>query len=319
MRKTTDGRFVDKRVIIDKKLLRKILYKTKIEKRWSWTEFARRLGLSAHSLMFDWLQKDSTIPLNILLKIINFNKFISKEELMNKIKIIEPFWGQKSAKGKPKAKEISIPDKNSEELAEFYGIMLGDGCLFSDLKGLSITADRILEQDYFTKYLYNLIHNLFNLYPKFYLSKDSRAIRCILYSKNAVEYLSNLGFPIGFKKDLHIPNFISQNRACLIKCLRGLMDTDGCLSSHPHSKIMIHLSITSKTLRRGVADALTALQIKPGVFNKGIMLYSKNAIKFCDTIGFSNKKNILKYRLFLKEGKVPKSKQVESFIRLEKF
>jgi hypothetical protein len=93
------------------------------------------------------------------------------------------------------------------------------------------------------------------------------------------------------------------------------MDTDGSLSAHPHSKIMIHLSITSKTLKEDVANALTSLQITPGIFGKGIMLYSKNAIRFCEVVGFSNLKNNIKYDFFLKNGMVPRSKQVEDFIR----
>ena len=218
MKKTVDGRIIDKRVIIDKKLLKSILLDIKIKNKISWKEFAKKLSVSEHTLMHDWLQKDNTIPLNVLYSIISLDKSLSKEKIMNNVKIIEPFWGQKFANGKSKAKEINLPDKNSEYLAEFYGIMLGDGCLFSDLKGLSITADRILEDDYFHRYLFQLIYKLFNIYPKIYLSKDSRAMRCVLYSKNVIKYMSELGFPIGFKKDLHIPDFIFQNKASLFKC-----------------------------------------------------------------------------------------------------
>jgi hypothetical protein len=130
-----------------------------------------------------------------------------------------------------------------------------------------------------------------------------------------VNYLAELGFQIGFKKNLRIPDFIKNNKINLAKCIRGIMDTDGSLSNHPHSKIMIHLSITSKTLREDVSKGLNKLGINHGKFNKGIMLYSKNAIKFHDVIGFSNLKNIIKYDKFLETGKVPKSKEVEIFIR----
>ena len=74
------------------------------------------------------------------------------------------------------------------------------------------------------------------------------------------------------------------------------------------------MSITSQTLREDVANALTELEIKPGVFNKGIMLYSKNAIKFCETVGFSNLKNKIKYREFKKTGRVPKTKETEMLL-----
>jgi len=314
MKRTTDGRIIDKRVIIDKKLLKEILLQIKIKKQLSWKKLANTLNISEQTLSHDWLMKNSTIPCNLFEKILNMNNEVNKSEIISKIKIVKPFWGQKMVNGKEKAKKIDIPDKNSENFAEFYGVMLGDGCLFSDRKGLSITADRILESDYFRNYLNKLIYRLFGIYPKFYLARDTRAMRCVLYSKNVVEYLSEISFPIGIKKDLYIPQFIVKNRKNLVKCLRGLMDTDGSLSAHPHSKIMIHMSITSKTLREDVADALKTIQIKPGVFNKGIMLYSQNAIRFCEVVGFSNLKNKLKYLEFKKTNRIPRSKEVERML-----
>jgi hypothetical protein len=315
MERTSDGRILDKRVIINKKILKQILLNIKLKKQLSWKSFAIQLGVCEQTLSHDWLTKESTIPLELFEKVIKMDEEMDKSKIIKNIKIIEPFWGQKIINGKDKSKNIKIPDKNSEDLAEFYGIMLGDGCLFSDLKALAITADQILENDYFRNYLDKLIYNLFKLHPKFYPDKNTRAIRCVLYSKNVVKYLSDLNFPIGTKKDLHLPDFITKNKKSLTRCLRGLMDTDGSLSAHPHSKIMIHLSITSKTLREEVANSLIGLGIKPGVFNKGIMLYSKNAIKFCEIMGFSNLKNKIKYREFKKTGKVPKTKETEKLLK----
>jgi hypothetical protein len=317
MKRTRDGRIIEKRVVIDKELLRKLLLEIKIKKSSNWIMVAKKFGVSTQTLRHEWLKKDATIPLTVFKRILSILQKDNDKNLLDKVKILEPFWGQKIEGGRDKSKKINIPDRSSEELAEFYGILLGDGCLFSDLKGLSITADKILEYDYFTKYLNNLLYHLFGLHPKFYFDRNTRTIRCVLYSKNAVKYLSELGFPIGFKKNLIIPKFIYKNKKNLLRCLRGLMDTDGSLSAHPHSKIMIHLSITSDSLRKDVAQALIDFEIKPGLFNKGIMLYGKNAIKFCDIVGFSNLKNILKYKNFNEVGRVPKTKEVESFIRLE--
>ncbi len=311
MKRTVDGRIIGKRVIIAKKLLKKILLDIKISNHFSWKKFANLLGVSEQTLRHEWLKDKSTVPYELFRKVLSMDRKINQKKIMNKIKFIEPFWGQKLAGGENKSKKINFPNKSRADFAEFYGIMLGDGCLFSDLKGLSITADRILEKDYFSKHVSHLIERLFGLTPKFYLTKGTRTIRCVLYSKNVVEYLAKLGFPIGTKKDLHIPLFIKKNKKCLLKCLRGIMDTDGSLSSHPHSKIMIHLSITSKTLREDVAVALKEIQIKPGVFSKGIMLYGQNAIKFCNKIGFSNLKNKVKYNFFLKEDVVPRSQYTE--------
>jgi DNA-binding Xre family transcriptional regulator len=315
MKRTSDGRAIDKRVLIDKQVLREILVSLKLEQKISWKKLAKQLGFSEQSVSHDWLVEGSTIPLQVLKKLLRMDKRKKYKNLLENAIIIPPFLGQKFSHGKEKAKKIKIPKRDGFELSEFYGIMLGDGCLFSNLKGLSITGDKILEEDYFKIYLNELIYNLFGLYPKFYISNKKRVIRCVLYSKNVVRYFSELGFPIGFKRKLKIPPFIKNNKDCLKYCLRGLMDTDGSLSAHPHSKIMIHLSITSEKLRKDVSLALQDLQIKPSIFNKGIMIYSKNAIKFCEIIGFSNLKNNLKYKMFKKTGRVPKSNEIEMFIR----
>jgi hypothetical protein len=56
--------------------------------------------------------------------------------------------------------------------------------------------------------------------------------------------------------------------------------------------------------------------MKVGFFNKGIMIYGANKIReFREKIGFSNLKNNLKYDFFVKNGRVPASKEVEMFIR----
>lgn len=94
------------------------------------------------------------------------------------------------------------------------------------------------------------------------------------------------------------------------------MDTDGCLSAHPHSKIMIHLSITISSLRKSVLKGLQTLDIQGGEFNKGIMIYGEKKVKsFREIVGFSNYKNGYKYETFFKTGKVPSSSEVETFIR----
>jgi hypothetical protein len=79
---------------------------------------------------------------------------------------------------------------------------------------------------------------------------------------------------------------------------------------------MIHISVTIKSLRDSVAFGLEQLGVVPGVFEKGIMIYGYEKIKkFKEIIGFSNFKNDYKYQKFQETGKVPKSEEVEIFIR----
>lgn len=316
MNKTRDGRFIDKRVSINSDLLKQIIIKTKENKKLTWKEFGLKLGVSEQTVRHDWINKGNTIPFSIFHKIIKMSN--EKFNILNKIKVKEPFWGQKLKNGLIKTKKIKFPDINTEEFAEFYGIMLGDGCVFSNMYGLAISADKILEHNYFNKYIKNLIYTLFGVYPSFYYSKKVRSMNCFLYSKLAAEFMAEVGFPIGKKNKgrLVIPNFIFKDNTRLAKCMRGLMDTDGSLSSHPNSKIMIHLSIPNKDLRSSVMKGLKQLNINGGEFNKGIMIYGRDKIKdFYKKIGFSNKKNIIKYEKFIETAKVPSTKEVEIFIR----
>jgi transcriptional regulator with XRE-family HTH domain len=314
MIKTKDGRFIEKRVVIDRDRLSEIISEIKEKKNYTWNQFGKELGVSPQMIRHDWQKAVHTVPISIFKKLEQlFGKSLS---LTTKIK--KPFWGQRLKNGRPKFKRVLLPDKNDMRFAEFYGIMLGDGCIFTNMKGLSISGDKILDKDFLFVYIKNLINYLFSVNPSYNISKMNRSVTCVLYSKKITKYLVGLGFPKGKKclNDLKIPRFILDNDNKLRYCIRGIMDTDGSLCPHPHSKIMIHLSITNNSLRKSVFEGLKRLGINGGEFNKGIMIYGKDKIKlFHDKVGFSNKKNLIKYDLFRKNGKVPKSREIESFIR----
>ena len=314
MKRTTDGRFVEERIIVNKNVLRSLMNSVKKKNKFTWKELGKNLGVSPQTVQHDWFRDNRTLPLSIFKKLI----LLSEKNKNYNFKSIGPFWGQKLIKGKPKLKEVNLPDKKETDFAEFYGILLGDGCIMSDLKGFSITGDKYLDYNYYIYYLNNLIKRLFKAQPKIYLDKKKRVIRCIFYSKKVIQYLVNAGFPVGIKynKNLEIPSYIFKNKKSLATCIRGIMDTDGSLSAHPNVKIMIHLSITIDSLRKSVHKGLISLGIKGGIFNKGIMIYGIEKIdKFHKTIGFSNFKNKYKYGQFKKTGKVPSSKAVEMFIK----
>lgn len=314
MNKTNDGRFIEKRVKINGKLLKKIILDIKSEKKYTWGQFSRRLRIGEHTLRVDWLKKDRTIPLSVFKNLISLHKDISFEKLKDKIHFLDPFWGQKIGKKNSK-KKISFPNINSEEFAEFYGILLGDGCIYSNMNGFCITGHKILEKDYYKNYLKKLIENLFSESPKFSISKKSKGIRCYLYSKQISSFLVNLGFPKGKKVNLTIPSFFKDEKL-IVSCIRGLFDTDGSVSGHPGAKVMIHLSLPQDSLRLSVANSLQILKIKFSKSTQSIFIYGKqNVGNFFAIIGSSNLKNLYKYDLFIKTGKVPSSVKIESFLR----
>jgi len=139
-------------------------------------------------------------------------------------------------------RKIRLPRRLNEELAEFIGIMLGDGHLrFSrviDKRGYKITKSDIIisgnkkekeYHDYITK-LFNLIFNL-NLYYK--QDTAPNAILLLAHSKGIVQYLNLIcEVPLNRKAEIIKIPWIIKNADKSIKAafLRGLADTDFTLT-----------------------------------------------------------------------------------------
>lgn len=240
-----------------------------------------------------------------------------------KIKVTKPFWGQEKGGNSTKEKLnklITIPDINTPKFAEFYGIMLGDGCIYSNLNGFCIAGDSVLDKAFHENHIKKLIFELFNIKPKVYYSKQSRSIRCNVYSRKICRFLIEQGFPAGKKKfgNLEIPSFILKNENLIKSCIRGLNDTDGTVCQHPHSKIMLQISMTVPSLLNSCKKAFNKLNFDVGFYNKGVNLYGKEKIRrYFEAIGSSNPKHLIKYKIFLKTGKFPSKQEIESFLRNE--
>jgi hypothetical protein len=319
MNRTRDGRFLDKRVLMNKDILKDIILDVKQSNNFTIEGLSKILGVGSQMVGHDWLIEGRTIPLTKLKILLRKSKNFKFSDMKNDITLMDNlYWGQKLNK---KEKKVIIPSINSKDFCEFYGIMLGDGCITSDMKSFVITGDKILEKPYYEDYLFKLISKLFGFPPKIIYSKDSRVARSIFYSKKICSFLASIGFPVGLKSkgNMSFPKFIKTSNENLASCIRGIMDTDGSLSSHPNVKIMIHFSITNKALRKSVLNGLNTLGIRGGEFNKGIMIYGSDKLnQFHKEIGFSNYKNIVKYNHFKTNGRVPSSREVETFIRAKK-
>ena len=316
MNRTSDGRFIDDRVRISKNRIQKILKDCKTEHNFTWFEFAERLNISEHTLRNDWSKKGNTVPLSIFKEIIKLHPSLGWSDIKNEIKIFKPFWGQKVGKSKY---TINLPLTNSASFSEFYGIMLGDGCIYSNLRGFCISSDSLTDADYTRNYVSKLIVKLFGIEPKIYISNQTRSIRCVVYNKKICKFLVKIGFPVGKKinsKKLTIPQIFFKDKKLLISCIRGLQDTDGTICPHPHTKIMLQTTILNKQLLKSCINAYEKLNMPFGYYNKGINIYGKKKLEqYFSLIGSSNLKHILKYRKFITNGYVPNQKETETFLR----
>lgn len=119
----------------------------------------------------------------------------------------------------------------SKELAEFIGIMLGDGGM---TKGqITIYLSSITDKEY-SKYVTDLIKKLFDLKASINEVKKSHVLRIGLSGINVVKYLVQKGLKIGNKVRLQVgvPDWIWKKDDYIKSCIRGLIDTDGCFVIH---------------------------------------------------------------------------------------
>jgi hypothetical protein len=122
------------------------------------------------------------------------------------------------------------PEK-SELLAEFIGIMMGDGGMTS--MQLNITLHHVDDLAY-SKFVVACIKKLFAVTPSVYHRIECSVNTIVVSRSGLVAYLHELGLPIGnkVKQRFDIPEWIKTNRNYMIACIRGLIDTDGSVFTH---------------------------------------------------------------------------------------
>ncbi len=158
---------------------------------------------------------------------IPWNKGKTKSELKGLAKIAEARKKTNNFLVWQKAHPVKYaPLKKSEDLAEFYGTMLGDGCIekFPRTEKLSIALNS--KETEHIPYIVNLTEKLFKKKPFIRRIKNVNCVYVGIYQNNISK---RLDFPWGEKQkhQLIIPPWIKNNRRYLIPCLKGLFETDG--------------------------------------------------------------------------------------------
>jgi len=244
-------------------------------------------------------------------------KLLDKKKAYKKY-IIEKknnFWGRvKGGKiSKGNSKKIRIPI-NSKKLAEFYGIMLGDGNSHrtrfyrsrKDKRGtymIRIVGDINSGKNYLINYVKPLIEDLFHIAVKDGVHKGTNAMYLTCHSVQLIDFLEKKGFKPGNKivNQLEIPSWIKDNNKYLRVCLRGLYDTDGSVykltNQNSHQICFTNVNIK---LMNDVRDSLLKLGINCSkISNKDIYITRKSELrKFLKLIGFSNDKHLKKVKMW---------------------
>jgi hypothetical protein len=234
-------------------------------------------------------------------------------------------------------RNIHLPNNLSKELAEFIGIMVGDGHLRYSVGsqkngGKLIRSDIVIscnkkEEDY-CGYVKNLFKFLFNVELKYALDPRSDSVNLRAHSKGIVQYMHLVcGIPLNQKTNIvSVPKIIKKavnEEKCAF--LRGLADTDFSVTfknrTGSYNYPVIKGGFKSQTLVRELELLYTELGFKYCVcYNEGgyDKRFDRSDIRHCiylngrqnlllwlSLIGFSNQKILDRINKWKKEGKCP--------------
>lgn len=215
-------------------------------------------------------------------------------------------------------KRIKIPELD-ERLAEFIGVYLGDGTLTKYF--VSISGDSRYDKNYFN-YLLELMQNLFGIEAKIRKEKNHNVLILVAHSKKLCSFLKEeYGFEFGdkIKNNSLIPKKIFYNNNLSISCLRGLIDTDGCIGKHGN-KTCIRFSSSNPHLLKQVHDIGTRL----GLFtfytgNQTGTTREDKVEEYFRIVGSSNLRNIVKFYIRRNRGKFVYQKELLKYYKKREF
>lgn len=293
------------RLVFKKGKQEELIRLEKEKRNLSWKDFANYLGIKEGKL-------NAYLYDGVLLSSDLFNKFILKKEyLKHLIAKKNDNWGRSrggfSSSGN--TKKINLPEE-SENLAEFYGIMLGDGNS-NRTKGykvgvyqIRIVGDCRNDRKYLIEFVKPLIEALFKIAVHVHKSKKSNALNLTASSRELIDFLESKGFKPGDKiiNQLEIPEWIKSNRRHLRACLRGLYDTDGTAYKLTNqNSYQIGFTNYNVSLLNDVRDGLISLGISPSKIMRGrdIVITKKDELrKFLNEVGFHNFKHLDKIKVW---------------------
>jgi len=158
----------------------------------------------------------------------------------------------------------------SKDLAEFVGIMLGDGGITKYQVVITLHSE---DEKEYGKFVISLIKKLFNVPVGVHYDKNSASVDLTVSRIKLVHFCTEkAGLKVGnkIKQKVDIPNWIQKNKQYSIACIRGLIDTDGCVFTHRYKvnrKIYNYKKLAftscSEPLRRSVFNIIKENGLNP--------------------------------------------------------
>jgi DNA-binding transcriptional regulator WhiA len=196
-----------------------------------------------------------------------------------------------------KRSDVVIPIKYSKSLAEFIGIMLGDGHLTRN----QITVTLGNKEINYVGYVAKLIESLFKIRPKILRLKYGYSV-VYFGSVDVVRWLVSMGLTFNkVKKQVGVPIWIFSKKTYSSGFLKGFFDTDGSIYK---LKYGVQLSFTNRSLPllKAAQNRLTYLGFSPSKISEfKIYLTKRREIDcFFKKINPANKKHSKRYNILCK-------------------
>jgi len=172
-----------------------------------------------------------------------------------------------------------------------------------------VTLNRHDDKAY-SEYVRKVFRKLFHEEPRVYIRES--VVNIVLSRSRLVDFCTSIGLKIGDKvrQSVDIPSWVKRRAVYRIACVRGLMDTDGCIYNECHSirnkrYCYPRLSFVNHSipLRRSVFAILSALGFSPTMRNnRSVHLESRDDImQYFNIIGTSNPKHRMRFQNVLGE------------------
>lgn len=186
----------------------------------------------------------------------------------------------------------------SKRLAEFFGILLGDGHLSIKTGQVFITINAENDDGYAT-YLQLLIKDLFEINVGFFrIKKSPRVLNVFVTSVDLVKYLNKCGLisTNKVKDQVNVPAWIFSHPDYIKGFLKGFFDTDGSIYK---LRFGVQMSFTNKSLPllKSIHRMLLDLGFHPSKISQNKNIYLTRRVdlrKYIVEISFGNIKHRLR-------------------------
>lgn len=171
------------------------------------------------------------------------------------------------------------PLPRNGDVAELIGVTLGDGHIekFPRTERLLIFSNS--NNRGFVERYSTLVGKIFHKKPYVYKQSSQNCIRISLYEK---EISKRLGIPVGARKNsrIEIPEWILQDKRCIVRYLRGLYEAEGSYSVHrPTYTYKLSFSNTNRSLLKNVVTLLKVLGLSPHYDTSRVQISKKEEVE----------------------------------------